>query len=378
MTEAKPCLPECRVTRFEPADPFGEYVEHHAPGCPNAAPKASEAPVKTLKICWCAESRMGFPCDCDPNDTCYANTQAGSPAPAPEPGSWATDLNAYFAPAPEPKQERCPGCGHQKHGAVCMNFGSDNECPCKAGEPKQGSACCEECKRYHRHFRTDCCKCRTSFGPSDIPEAEPKQGSKEPQKIRCNLITDPTLKSCEETILALRDDIQTLQGSLAYWRDNRLPAVEAERDALRAEVERLKEAISGSNGEGRAILTVNVIRHWSDESKAALVEKISDYSALRAQLAAADENLKTMLQAAGEEAERQLAAEKARADRAEERVKELKVLLSEDAAGRSIAELLRLSADSLESVGGGPLADSLRIFVYRVESASVLKEGGSR
>jgi len=50
---------------------------------------------------------------------------------------------------------------------------------------------------------------------------------------------------------------------------------------------------------------------------------IAEHDALRADLAAADQNLKTMLQAAGEEAERQLAAEKARADRAEARVREL-------------------------------------------------------
>ena len=39
--------------------------------------------------------------------------------------------------APEPQGSVCPGCGHQTHGSVCMNFGSDNECPCKAGQ--QGS-----------------------------------------------------------------------------------------------------------------------------------------------------------------------------------------------------------------------------------------------
>lgn len=43
--------------------------------------------------------------------------------------------NAKPAPAPEPKQgSACPGCGHQTHGSVCMNFGSDNEYPCKAGQ----------------------------------------------------------------------------------------------------------------------------------------------------------------------------------------------------------------------------------------------------
>ena len=61
-----------------------------------------------------------------------------------------------------------------------------------------------------------------------------------------------------------------------------------------------------------------------------LDRKDAETTALRAELAAADQNLKTMLQAAGEEAERQLAAAKDRADRAEARVVELLILHRRD------------------------------------------------
>lgn len=63
--------------------------------------------------------------------------------------------------------------------------------------------------------------------------SEPKQGSEEPQKIRCNLATDPTLKSCEETILALRAEVEKYREGIT------VPIVES--DTLRAEVEELKE-----------------------------------------------------------------------------------------------------------------------------------------
>lgn len=51
MIDQKPCLPECRVTRFEPSDPFGESVEHHAPACPNAKP-AEPAIWDNTTICF--------------------------------------------------------------------------------------------------------------------------------------------------------------------------------------------------------------------------------------------------------------------------------------------------------------------------------------
>lgn len=46
MTSETPCLPGCYTTQFEPADHFGERVEHHADGCPNA-PKPAEVPPQS-------------------------------------------------------------------------------------------------------------------------------------------------------------------------------------------------------------------------------------------------------------------------------------------------------------------------------------------
>jgi len=48
MTSETPCLPGCYTTQFEPADHFGERVEHHAEGCPNS-PKPAE-PRKRVMI----------------------------------------------------------------------------------------------------------------------------------------------------------------------------------------------------------------------------------------------------------------------------------------------------------------------------------------
>ena len=100
---------------------------------------------------------------------------------------------------------------------------------------------------------------RISFGPSDIPEAEPKQGSEEPILPVTELEAE---KSTSKILRAL------------------LAKAESERDEARA---------------------------TKDMHKERQEEAWAEVAALRAELAAADQNLKTMLQAAGEEAERQLA-----------------------------------------------------------------------
>lgn len=49
-------------------------------------------------------------------------------------------------------------------------------------------------------------------------------------------------------------------------------------------------------------------------------------------------------------------------------IREAAEVLRSDTAGRSIQELMRLSADALGAIGGGPLTDSLRLFGQQSEA----------
>jgi hypothetical protein len=62
-------------------------------------------------------------------------------------------------------------------------------------------------------------------------------------------------------------------------------------------------------------------------------------------------------------------------DEAHRRVADLNALLSEDAAGRPLPELLRIAADACWKLGGGPVEDSLRLKADEIEAA--LSDGGA-
>lgn len=206
MTNPKPCLLKClcmcgnsragHVREMHRPNNFCPREDGHAPGCPNAPHKASEAVA--------CGACMEWDPSCD--DCLRASPPLDEPAPAPEPGSWAADLNAYFAPAPNAEAPK-------------VEWGTD---PAEEMGPNEVIAPCG-C----RAERSGDGKLWSPIGHTcqPAPAPEPKQGSEEPPL-----------------------------GKPEGWP----PSMDA-------------------------------------------------YLALRAQLAAADQNLKTMLQAAGEEAARQLA-----------------------------------------------------------------------
>ena len=139
-------------------------------------------------------------------------------------------------------------------------------------EPKAGSApvekaCCEECKRFHRHFRTDCCKCRTSFGPTDIPEA-------------------PVDKAYKAYVLAVEN--RELRAELAQAKE-RIDERGALLAAAREEIKRLNKE--------------------RERRKGSAVDRLH--------------NVCEGLEASDAEREQAFAAEKAARERAEARVKEL-------------------------------------------------------
>lgn len=299
---------------------------------PNAAPKASEAPVA-----------CGACMEWDPScEDCLRSSPPEETDPAPEPDplkgidaqKWAKEfmriwsgrwsevdeglMIGWFAnaimrgfdegqrrlrkqhgcelpplaepkpsapPAPEPKCYHCETCRKQ----CSPKTGQSICCNCKrelAPEPKQGSACCEECKRYHRHFRTDCCKCRTSFGPSDIPEAEPKQGSEEPiepvTELEAEKSTSKILRNLLVKAEAERDEARATKDMHKERQEEAWAAVAA----LRAEVEKLKRLdirpSTGSDllwveGKHRCAAGISNNHLWQVEDEAEV---------LRAQLAA--------------------------------------------------------------------------------------------
>ena len=162
-------------------------------------------------------------------------------------------------------------------------------------EPKAGSApvekaCCEECKRFHRHFRTDCCKCRTSFGPTDIPEAPVDKAGETVIDAKTGIFwrfegadhPDVTCSGKEAfcSFCELATKVIALRAELAAIKAQASDATEyvlaVENRELRAEVERMKKF---EKLERHALLTNASLR-------SALEEKDKLIAALRADIAA--------------------------------------------------------------------------------------------
>lgn len=87
MTEAKPCLPGCVTTQGRGGD-----IKSHAPACPNAAPKASEAPEEEPKClpdcernCWSGQDKHAY--GCPVAALFYLDLKEPAPAPEPKQGS---------------------------------------------------------------------------------------------------------------------------------------------------------------------------------------------------------------------------------------------------------------------------------------------------
>lgn len=139
---------ECAEQQALPMPTFADYGDIPKPAPPPEAPKGEE----------CGHVLVANPAGGVRCIRCDAVNPKPAPAPEPKPcgickgaGFYNTvyrdrircpnlcgDPNPILpTKAPEPQGSVCPGCGHQTHGSVCMNFGSDNECPCKAGQ--QGS-----------------------------------------------------------------------------------------------------------------------------------------------------------------------------------------------------------------------------------------------
>lgn len=329
MTTTAECLPECgclcpkHFEAHQRTDDCQGEPRFCAPGCPNAAPKASEAPVEECVegcLCTCGDilavhmvTRAPFEpdpqghaiacpkyidllhpngrCTCGGEGRCewcerignsYADDWVNTkPAPAPVdvgPGSaWQRKAEenarrlASFSPkaseAPKVDEPRClPECerncwsGQDKHAYGCpvaalLYLDLKEPAPAPATEPKQSIFKCYHCKTCRKQCAPKtgqpiCCNCK-----SPLPSPQAEDGG----KVACGACTewDPSCEDC-------------LRYSPDYVSDHREHPLKLEQPRTVA-------------GDGAEPID------WS------------------AELAAADQNLKTMLQAAGEEAARQLA-----------------------------------------------------------------------
>lgn len=232
MTNPKPCLLKClcmcgnsragHVREMHRPNDFCPRQDGHAPGCPNAAPKASDAP------------------------------------------------------------KRCPECKHRPHGTVCFNGESDGDCGCEYGKP----APAPEAPKVEEYLRT-------GDGPDTLYPAKPAPPPEPRGKEEY-----PTIQSAVDEWVEYwkrsEDQPQDIE-LMCPWG-----SVARAYLALRAEVERLKK--------DRTTSAVGRLHNLCDGFEEMDKRTEEEIAKLRAELAAADQNLKTMLQAAGEEAERQLAA----------------------------------------------------------------------
>lgn len=291
MTEqAKPCFCGGRAVLGPiPQDGSDAEVQFiRVTGCPRDvgpnAPKASEAPVEKCEYCSSCEK------DHERNDPqyrvcCHCSRPFDKPAPATEPMPCGICKGVGFFNTRDWDRIRCPN--------LC---GDPNPIlPTKDPEPKQGSAVDFEAAH--------------SWALVAVPVL-----SSQSDKLQY-------LNLCR-AYLALRARLAEVEAERDQYReileskDEHIANLNGMRDTLRAEVER-------QNSQARQ--QAELIREWEKRDKeisaelAAAREEIAAEKAahqeylgrwlaqLRAELAAADQNLKTMLQAAGDEAARQLA-----------------------------------------------------------------------
>lgn len=348
MSEAKPCLPGCRYCRYS-ADGYSTGTMH-APACPNAAPKASEAPGESYENTPQCEVCGGIVLGLDHAAAVrwfapgggHTNLCRGKPAPAPEPKRGSEEP---IEPVTELEAEKSTSKILRALLAKAEAERDEARATKDMHKERQEEAWAEvaalraENERLQGIIMGTSAEYRVTLGVNLR-----RYWSAENQVMLGRMLFDEDVPALRAELAAAREEIAAIKRQA---EDATEYVLAVDNRELRKEIEGLRIRV----GEYEDMTEINKRFSEIEAELAAAREEISKLREMRApttptvemvRLRQSNQNLMMLYaNAIGEcrkinkaihrvlrgrnNAVKQLAAEKARADRAEERVKELEV-----------------------------------------------------